>query len=63
MYGRSKRRTLVAHEDYSQLSRKRPPLVHEKVVTYERWSRTGKINEISPKLYRSTNNYYIMFPY
>ena len=41
---------------YSQLSRKRPHLVHEKVVAYERWLRTGTINEMSPKLYPSTNN-------
>ena len=40
----------------SQLSRKRPSLVHEKVVAYERWSLARKINKISPKLYRSTNN-------
>ena len=32
---------------YSQLSRKRPPLGHDKVVAYRRWSLTGKINEIS----------------
>ena len=45
---------------YSQLSRKQPPLVHEKVVAYKRRSLMGTINEISPKLYRSTNNnYYI----
>ena len=44
----------------SQPSRKRPPLVHEKVVAYEKWSLTGTINEINPKLTRSTNNnYYI----
>ena len=29
---------------YSQLS-KQPPLVHEKLVAYERWSLTGTINE------------------
>ena len=35
--------------------------MHEKVVAYERWSLTGTINEISPKLFRSTNNnYYIL---
>ena len=45
---------------YSRLSRKRPLLVHGKMVAYERWSLTGTINEISPKLYPSTNNnYYI----
>ena len=45
---------------YNQLSRKRPLLVHEKVVAYERWPLTGTIDEISPKLYRITNsNYYI----
>ena len=32
---------------YSQLSRKRPPLVHDKVVAYGRWSLTRKINKIS----------------
>ena len=32
---------------YSQLSRKRPPLGHDKVVTYRRWLLTGKINKIS----------------
>ena len=32
---------------YSQLSRKRPPLVQDKVVAYGRWSLTGKINKIS----------------
>ena len=32
---------------YSQLSRKRPPLGHDKVVAYRRWSLTGKINNIS----------------
>ena len=32
--------------NYSQLSRKRPPLVHEKVVAYGRWSLTGKINKL-----------------
>ena len=31
---------------YSQLSRKRPPLVHDKVVAYGRWSSTGKIKKI-----------------
>ena len=36
---------------YSQLSRKQPPLVHKKVVAYERWSLTGKIKEVSPKMY------------
>ena len=30
---------------YSQLSRKQPPLVHEKVAAYERWSITETINE------------------
>ena len=51
---------MIHFSSYSQLSRKRPLLVHEKVVAYERWSLTGTINEISPKLYRSTNNnYYI----
>ena len=34
-------------QDNSQLSRKRPPLVHDKVVAYGRWSLTGKINKIS----------------
>ena len=42
--------------EYSQLSRKRPPLVHENVITYKKWSLMGKINEMSPKLYQSTNN-------
>ena len=38
---------------YSQLS----PL---RLRDYERWSLTGNINEISPKLYRLTyNNYYV----
>ena len=32
---------------YSQLSRKRLPLGHDKVVTYGRWSLMGKINKIS----------------
>ena len=32
---------------YSQLSCKRPPLVHDKVVAYGRWSLTGKINKLS----------------
>ena len=41
---------------YSQLSRKRPPLVQEKVVAHERWSPTGTINKISSELYASTNN-------
>ena len=41
---------------YSQLSRKRQPLVHEKVVAYERWTLMRKINEIKSKLHRSTNN-------
>ena len=46
--------------EYSQLSRKRPHLVREKVVAYERWSFTEKINKKSPKLHRSiNNNYYI----
>ena len=31
------------------------PLMHEKVVAYERWSLTGTVNEINPKLCRSTN--------
>ena len=30
---------------YSQLSRKRPPLVHDKVVAYGRWSSMGKIKK------------------
>ena len=30
---------------YSQLSRKWPPLVHDKVVTYGRWSSMGKIKK------------------
>ena len=34
-------------EEYSQLSRKRPPLGHDKVVAYGRWSLMGKINKIS----------------
>ena len=41
---------------YSQLSRTRPPLVHETVVAHKRWPLTGTIKEISPKLYRLTNN-------
>ena len=32
--------------------------MHGKVVAYERWSLTGTINEMSPKLYRLTNNDY-----
>ena len=40
----------------SQLSRKRPVFVHEKVVAYDRWSLEGTIKEISPNLYSSTNN-------
>ena len=36
--------------EYSQLSRKRPPSVHDKVVDYERWSLTGKINKIQSTL-------------
>ena len=44
--------------NYSQLSRKRPPLVHEKVVAYERWSLTGTINEMSPT---NSNYYYISY--
>ena len=40
-----------------QLSHKQPPFVHKEVVTYERWLLMGKINKISAKLYRSTNNY------
>ena len=45
---------------YSQFSRKQLPLVHKKVVAYERWSLTGTIKEISPKLYQpiDNNNYY-----
>ena len=35
---------------YSQLSRKLPPLVQDKVIAYGRWWLTGKINNISPKL-------------
>ena len=31
---------------YSQLSRKRPPLVHDKVVAYGRWSLMRRINKI-----------------
>ena len=34
--------------------------MHEKVVAYEKWSLMGTINEISPKLYPSTNNVYII---
>ena len=30
---------------YSQLSCKRPPLVHDKVVTYGRWLSMGKIKK------------------
>ena len=30
---------------YSQLSRKRPRLVHDKVVAYGRWSSMGKIKK------------------
>ena len=33
--------------EYSQLSRKRPHLGHDKVVAYGRWSLMGKINKIS----------------
>ena len=40
----SPRFALVA---YSQLSRKRPPLVHEKVVAYERCSLTRKSTKIA----------------
>ena len=35
---------------YSQLSRKRPPLVHDDVVACARWSLMGRINKINPKL-------------
>ena len=35
---------------YSQLSRKRPPLVQDKVVAYLRCSLTEKLNKISPML-------------
>ena len=30
---------------YSQLSRKWPPLVHDKVIAYGRWSSMGKIKK------------------
>ena len=55
------RQTLSSAIDYSQLSRKRPPLVHGKVVAYERWSLTGKNQLNKPKpvyKYPSTNNNY-----
>ena len=32
---------------FQVLSRKRPPLGHDKVVAYGRWSLTGKIKHIS----------------
>ena len=37
---------------YTQLSRKRPVLVHDKVVAYGRWSSTGKIKKKNLKLNR-----------
>ena len=46
---RERRITKYEFIDYSQLSRKRPPLGHDKVVVYGRWSFTGKINKISQR--------------
>ena len=33
--------------NYSQLTRKRPPLMHDKVVAYGRWSSTIKVMKIN----------------
>ena len=35
----------VSFFNYSQLSRKQPPLVNDKVVAYRRWSSMGKIKK------------------
>ena len=39
----------------SELSSKQPPLVHDKVVAYRRWSLMRKINKINAKLNWLTN--------
>ena len=46
---------------YSQLSRKRPPLVHDKVVAYGRWLSMGKNkNKTQTKLINViTQSYYL----